>query len=50
MEKLLEIYSKVNQFGKENGMKLTIVEPGVITYEMEVLSKHLATPKTYMVE
>ena len=46
MEKLLEIYNQVNQFGQENGMKLTIVKPGEIIYEMEVLPKHLATPKT----
>ncbi len=46
MKKLLEIYNKVNQFGNENGMKLTIIKPGSISYEMEVLPKHLATPTT----
>ena len=46
MKKLLEIYNKVNLFGNENGMKLTIIEPGSISYEMEVLPKHLATPTT----
>ena len=46
MEKLLEIYNQVNQFGLENGIKLTVIKPGQITYEMEVLKKHLATPKT----
>ena len=25
-------------------MKLTVIEPGKISYEMEVLPKHLATP------
>jgi uncharacterized protein (TIGR00369 family) len=45
MEKLLNIYNQVNQFGKENGLKLTIISPGEITYKMEVLPKHLATPK-----
>ena len=45
MEKLLEVYNQVNHFGKENGMKLTIIKPGEIEYEMEVLEKHLATPK-----
>ena len=44
MKKLLDIYNKVNSFGNENGMKLTILEPGSIMYEMEVLQKHLATP------
>ncbi|PCI93193.1 MAG: hypothetical protein COB15_16795 [Flavobacteriales bacterium] len=46
MKKLLDIYNKVNLFGNENGMKLTIIEPGSISYEMKVLPKHLATPTT----
>jgi uncharacterized protein (TIGR00369 family) len=46
VEKLLEIYNQVNTFGTENGFKLTVIKPGVITYEMEILKKHLATPKT----
>jgi uncharacterized protein (TIGR00369 family) len=46
MEQLIEIYNQVNQFGNENGMKLTIVKLGEIIYEMEVLPKHLATPTT----
>ena len=46
MKRLLEIYNKVNRFGNENGMKLTILESGTISYEMEVLPKHLATPTT----
>jgi len=45
LEKLLEIYNQVNQFGKDHNFKLTIVKPGEIIYEMEVLPKHLATPK-----
>ena len=46
MEGLIDIYHKVNHFGRENGMKLTIVNPGEIIYEMEVLEKHLATKTT----
>lgn len=46
MEELLKIYGKVNQFGKENGLLLTVLKPGNITYEMEVLPKHLATQTT----
>ncbi len=46
MEDLLKIYNKVNQFGNNNGMELTIVKPGTIKYRMEVLTKHLATPTT----
>jgi len=44
MEKLLKIYNQVNQFGRDNNLNLTIIEPGNISYEMEVLPKHLATP------
>ncbi len=46
MEDLIDIYHKVNQFGRDNGMKLTIKSPGNIHYEMEVLEKHLATKTT----
>lgn len=46
MEDLIDIYHKVNHFGRENSMKLTIVNPGEIIYEMEVLEKHLATKTT----
>ena len=42
---LIEIYHKTNHFGNENGMKLTIIEPGHIEYRMEILKKHLATQK-----
>lgn len=44
MINLIEVYNKVNNFGRENGMKLTKVEDGYIEYEMAVQKKHLATP------
>jgi uncharacterized protein (TIGR00369 family) len=44
MEKLIEIYNQVNQFGKENNLDLKIIEPGCIEYRMTVEAKHLATP------
>lgn len=44
MKKIIDLYQQVNQFGKENQLKLTLIEPGKITYEMKVLPKHLATP------
>ena len=44
MEKLLDIYNRVNKYGEANGMKLTIVEPGLIHYEMKIQSQHMATP------
>lgn len=46
MQHLIEIYNQVNNFGRENNMKLTVVKPGEIIYEMEVLEKHLATVST----
>lgn len=46
MQHLIEIYHQVNNFGRENNMKLTVVKPGEIIYEMEVLEKHLATLNT----
>lgn len=46
MQHLIEIYNQVNNFGRENNMILTIIKPGEITYEMEVLKKHLATVNT----
>lgn len=44
MQKLIELYNQVNQFGLENDLKLSIIKPGEIIYKMEVLKKHLATP------
>ncbi|MGE0560924.1 MAG: PaaI family thioesterase [Flavobacteriales bacterium] len=46
MEHLIEIYNQVNNFGRENNMILTVVKPGEIIYEMEILKKHLATATT----
>jgi uncharacterized protein (TIGR00369 family) len=44
LKKIIDLYHQVNQFGKENQLKLILIEPGKITYEMKVLPKHLATP------
>jgi uncharacterized protein (TIGR00369 family) len=46
LEKIIDLYNQVNQFGKENNLKLTFIEPGKVTYKMKVLPKHLATPTT----
>lgn len=45
-QELIELYNKVNNFGKENGLELTIVKPGEIIYEMTIQEKHLATVQT----
>ena len=34
----------MNQFGITNDLKLTVIKPGEINYQMEVVKKHLATP------
>ena len=44
VENLIEIYNQINQFGLANNLKLSVIKPGEIVYEMEVLKKHLATP------
>lgn len=46
MEKLIEIYNQVNQFGREHGLELEVIAPGEIIYQMKVEQKHLATPTT----
>ena len=43
-EKFLHFFKKSCQFDFENGMNLTIIKPGHITYEMTILKKHLSTP------
>ncbi|MDF1671904.1 MAG: PaaI family thioesterase [Vicingaceae bacterium] len=44
MEKLIEIYNQVNQFGKDNNFELEIINQGEIKYKMTIQAKHLATP------
>ncbi|MEZ7901567.1 MAG: PaaI family thioesterase [Flavobacteriales bacterium] len=40
----IEIYKRINQFSKENGMVLTVELPGESIYRMVVLEKHLSSP------
>lgn len=40
----IEIYKRINRFAQENGMKLTVKEPGKSIYKMEILDKHLSSP------
>ncbi|HET6245855.1 MAG: PaaI family thioesterase [Bacteroidetes bacterium] len=44
MDRLLEIYNKINKYGEVNGMKVHVIEPGHIVYEMEIKDQHMATP------
>lgn len=43
-ENPIEIYKRINQFSKENGMELTVNVPGESIYKMVVLEKHLSSP------
>ena len=40
----IEIYKRINQFAKENGMILTVKKIGESYYTMTVLEKHLSSP------
>ena len=42
---IIRLYKEANSFGDLLGMKLTLVEPGIIEYRMEVAQQHLATPR-----
>ena len=41
---LIELYNKMNHYGRANGMELKVIEPGTIEYRMTVREDHLATP------
>jgi len=43
-EEIIRLYEAANAFGDLLGMQLTLVDQGVVTYEMEVKPHHLATP------
>ena len=45
MERLIEIYNEVNTFGRDNGLELTVISPGIIEYRMVVQTQHLSTPQ-----
>ncbi|HBH06776.1 MAG TPA: PaaI family thioesterase [Flavobacteriales bacterium] len=44
MHPILQLYNSINQFGISNNLKLKVLEPGSIEYQMKVLPGHLATP------
>ena len=46
MHPIIEVYNKINLFGEDHGMELTVIEPGHIIYKMIVQERHLATPST----
>jgi len=44
MHPILQLYNNVNNFGNAMGMKLEVVTPGEIIYEMPVQTMHLSNP------
>ncbi len=46
MDEMIKVFDQINVYGRENGMKLNVVEPGVIIYEMDIAEKHLSSPQT----
>ena len=42
----IEIYKQMNLFAKENGMELSINDPGNSHYSMTIMDKHLSSPDT----
>ncbi|WP_027003511.1 PaaI family thioesterase [Hugenholtzia roseola] len=43
-EKVVALYNKHNQFDAENGMRLEVLAPGEVRYEMLVEEKHTSSP------
>ncbi|OON66763.1 PaaI family thioesterase [Hymenobacter sp. CRA2] len=43
---LLALYDQVNHYGRTNGMKLAVQQPGTVTYTMTVQEQHLSSPGT----
>ena len=44
MHQLLEIYNKVNHFGRALNMSLEVIEPGEVKYTMPIQEMHLSNP------
>ena len=42
----IKAFNEVNNFGRENGMVLKVIEPGVVEYRMTIEEKHLSSPGT----
>lgn len=43
---LLALYSQINNYGRTNGMELTVPTPGDVSYTMSVREDHLSSPGT----
>ena len=45
VKQLIELYEQTNTFGNNLGMKLTVIQPGKIQYQLKITDDHLAIPK-----
>ncbi|UOG74490.1 PaaI family thioesterase [Hymenobacter tibetensis] len=43
---LVAIYNQINQYGRANGMELTVRKPGEVMYTMTIRDEHLSSPGT----
>ncbi|HEX8428458.1 PaaI family thioesterase [Hymenobacter sp.] len=43
---LVAIYNQINNYGRVNGMDLTVPRPGEVVYTMTVRDEHLSSPGT----
>jgi len=46
MMNMVDVYNQINRYAQDNGLVLTVHEPGKVSYEMKVLEKHLSSPDT----
>lgn len=46
MATLVAAYNQINNYGRANGMALTVPSPGHAEYRMRVLDEHLSSPNT----
>ncbi|UOQ65860.1 PaaI family thioesterase [Hymenobacter volaticus] len=43
---LVAIYNQINNYGRTNGMDLTVTQPGEVLYTMTIGEEHLSSPGT----
>ncbi|WP_426493344.1 PaaI family thioesterase [Hymenobacter sp. 102] len=43
---LIAIYNQINQYGRTNGMELSLTRPGEVRYTMTIRDEHLSSPGT----
>jgi uncharacterized protein (TIGR00369 family) len=43
---LIALYNQINNYGRANGMELSLTKPGEVTYSMSVREEHLSSPGT----